>query len=690
MGGKVLSEEVSNLVGATASIEEDSTISPPITHTPPDPPPEPPPNEEESQITEGLSTCKLIKLNIKNMFSTKMVVYSYNPATLTHSYVANEGYLFNLITEGKELIWKPKVDKFANGITVKEECDGRRSYKVYIATDVCTDYKSQPIEGCKIKVPLSHQLATVDIKNLSSTCELVYNYNPSDDSHMFTANPGYLINKVTKRDTVLWDAEDYNNVYSNRVFVGFNESLEPIFRVYFPGEPPKLSVPVPPKPLEPDLTKPTLITLDVKIKEPTNEILYEYDKRNQTHTFTPLPGFAIDRVVKGRNQMWKCEDGVYPEKVLIILDQGGDQVLRFQFPEPVKQVPLRQPEPRLELPPHSSHKREHLLVETEYDQRVPVDLNVQIDQGTKFFTYDDRTSVSIFIANDDYVFGKIKDVDYVGNGENEITVWDPKNSGEHSYRVEYDTIDYFITVYLVNGSKKEFKKVNRKWVDHTHSRPSEIVAISLNIKHRTSSGYFEYYRSGNVETYIPIEGYLFRLVKSLTGLTFFGSDVVIWSTNEPENYSDKVEIIDKHTVVIYSVRGKVWEYKKGANNKWLLEKEYTVDRDKSVFCEFVDLDINDLPVAGNVQLALSMSLFSYHMDCYTYRTNTGYRFYRVRDGDMIIWETLYDRTSANKVEYCKHFSSSLQRLYITLVDGTEKVFEWAGSLPLYKSWKELI
>ncbi|UKJ90653.1 hypothetical protein MACJ_001587 [Theileria orientalis] len=178
------------------------------------------------------------------------------------------------------------------------------------------------------------QLITVDIKNCSTNSEVVCDYNTSDNSSTFTANPGYLINKVTKRDTVLWDAKDYNNVYSNRVFVGFNESLEPIFRVYFPGEPPKLSVPVPPKPLKPDLTKPTLITLDVKIKEPTNEILYEYDKRNQTHTFTPLPGFAIDRVVKGRNQMWKCEDGVYPEKVLIILDQGGDQVLRFQFPEP--------------------------------------------------------------------------------------------------------------------------------------------------------------------------------------------------------------------------------------------------------------------------------------------------------------------------------------------------------------------
>nr|PVC50499.1 hypothetical protein MACL_00002231 [Theileria orientalis] len=188
-----------------------------------------------------------------------------------------------------------------------------------------------------------HRLVTVDIKNCSTNSRVSCDYDPTNDSSTFTPNQGYFINKVTKREAVLWDAKDYNYIYSNKLFVGFNQNHESVFRVYFPPKPPKIPVleppkplePEPPKPVEPEPTKPILFTLDVKIKRNTNEFLYHYDERYRTHTFTPNKGFAIDRVVKGRHHVWQCENGVYPEKVLIIPDQDGEPVLRFMFPKSV-------------------------------------------------------------------------------------------------------------------------------------------------------------------------------------------------------------------------------------------------------------------------------------------------------------------------------------------------------------------
>ncbi|BAM42429.1 uncharacterized protein TOT_040000796 [Theileria orientalis strain Shintoku] len=178
-------------------------------------------------------------------------------------------------------------------------------------------------------------LVTVNIKKCCTDSRLVCDYNPSDDSRTFTPNQGYLINKVTKSDAVLWDAKDFNDIYSNKVVVGLNEYHERVFRVYFPPKPPKIPIIEPPKPVEPEPTKPMLFTLDVKIKRSTNEFLYQYDERHLTHTFTPNKGFAIDRVVKGNHQVWKCENCVYPERVLIIPDQDGEPVLRFMFPNSV-------------------------------------------------------------------------------------------------------------------------------------------------------------------------------------------------------------------------------------------------------------------------------------------------------------------------------------------------------------------
>ncbi|BAM40582.1 uncharacterized protein TOT_020000837 [Theileria orientalis strain Shintoku] len=283
-----------------------------------------------------------------------------------------------------------------------------------------------------------HGLVTVDIKKLYSTHELAYKYNPSDDSKTFTPNQGYLINKVTKRDAVLWDARDYGNVYSDKVFVGFNQNHERVFRVYFPGEPPRLSVFEPPKPLEP-----LLITLDVKTQRNTDQVLYEYNVRDQVHTFTPLPRFLVDRVVKGRRQLWECEDGVYPEKIMIIPDQYGEPTLRFKFPKSGSKGVRN--ESLLEKSSNNDYESES---NNDYEL---VNLNIAVNKSTDKFEYAKKREYVIYTANDNYAFKLVND--------NKIEIW--KADEEKEYATKVMAADNKVLIYIGEGTSACTKVFNK-------------------------------------------------------------------------------------------------------------------------------------------------------------------------------------------------------------------------------------
>ncbi|UKK01518.2 hypothetical protein MACK_002334 [Theileria orientalis] len=200
-------------------------------------------------------------------------------------------------------------------------------------------------------------LVTVDIKNCYTNYEVICDYNQSDDITVFTPNQGYLIDKVTKRGAVLWDAKNYGNVYGSKVFVGAGEEGNKVFRVYFPQplQPEHLE---PPKRLEPETGKPRLVTLDIRNKKSTQEVKYKYDEKHSTHIFTPNKGYLIHDVMRKGKLMWVCENGVYPEKVLIFPDKKGELILRFKFP-------------KVDDTPEEPFETDHRLIDLDLDNTRP-------------------------------------------------------------------------------------------------------------------------------------------------------------------------------------------------------------------------------------------------------------------------------------------------------------------------------
>ncbi|UVC49905.1 hypothetical protein MACK_003523 [Theileria orientalis] len=167
-------------------------------------------------------------------------------------------------------------------------------------------------------------LISVNINERESTDEVCYQYNELNDTHTFTPNHGCLIKKVIKGTRVLWDSKDFDYQYGTHVFVGVNEHSEPVFRVYFPR--PEIVV-------DPQELDPKLVSVDLKQKHSNRFFSYKYDKKLQTHTFTPNPPYVFYRATKGDHVIWRHESGEYPERLLIVPDEYGHSMLRVQFPE---------------------------------------------------------------------------------------------------------------------------------------------------------------------------------------------------------------------------------------------------------------------------------------------------------------------------------------------------------------------
>ncbi|UKJ90731.2 hypothetical protein MACJ_001665 [Theileria orientalis] len=79
------------------------------------------------------------------------------------------------------------------------------------------------------------QLITLNVKNRRTTDYIVYKYNPSENSHTYTAKPPHLIEKVTVGNELAWQSK--KNQYGNKVVVTTDKDNKALLTVHFPMVP---------------------------------------------------------------------------------------------------------------------------------------------------------------------------------------------------------------------------------------------------------------------------------------------------------------------------------------------------------------------------------------------------------------------------------------------------------------------
>nr|PVC53789.1 hypothetical protein MACL_00003487 [Theileria orientalis] len=550
---------------------------------------------------------KLVVVDIKNRFNTNRIYYERNDLDNLHIFIAKEPYLIGRVRRGERVLWEHSDGHYGEEVILRYDRNGDPLLRINFAeVEPESDDEHAPARPRHPPKPLEHELLfapipskppsethegslsprhvapatpellspregesevesqasdaepeadltpiTVDINKRESSKYINYEYDSEQHTHTFTPADAYFIFIVKRGEEHLWKSK--GGIYPEKLTELVDKSGNPVLRLQFPQDV-VLDIELKSEP-EPEPEQ-YLLTLDLKIKETTAEVRYEYDEDTGTHTFTPLPRFLVDRVVKGRHHVWQCENGVYPEKVLIIPDENGDPVLRLKFPD-VTIVP----EPVAHVAPVPAETKGKMAKE-------PIELDIGMEASTQTIEYSCKLNVCTFRPRSNYAFSIVKELKGYSFSGTAIIIWKATSHKEYLSRVEYDYVNKLATLYLCDGTIKKFKKISSEWVDHTHVLPSGRTPIFLDIECTHNTYFFDYFRDGNTEIYIPKPDYIFKQVKRVPVPTILGLDAIIWSTDDPKFYSVKVQVTDRNTVTVYSCNGFTQVFMKSPDNGW--------------------------------------------------------------------------------------------------------------------------
>ncbi|UKK02461.2 hypothetical protein MACK_002554 [Theileria orientalis] len=280
-----------------------------------------PPTQPEFQFT-------LLEMDIKVKKTDQYVIYKKDVMNEREKFTCKPGYLIYKVYSGLKLVTTAANHKYFDRVVIYKDEFGNKNLQGLVPGQID---EGDPDEPLPVFTPpdadftllqsevLDHQnhLLYVNLKNKISTRFVTYEADVANNVDIFTAKEPYRFALVMNGNSRAWKYK--NGDHPNQVFVFMDEKGSPFLRLGFPR-------------VVSRFPKPTLITLDVRNSESNHEFSYEYDASAETKIFRPKPGFLIDKVMKGTTLMWKCENFIYPEKVMIIPDENGERALRLEFP----------------------------------------------------------------------------------------------------------------------------------------------------------------------------------------------------------------------------------------------------------------------------------------------------------------------------------------------------------------------
>ncbi|UKJ89393.2 hypothetical protein MACJ_002643 [Theileria orientalis] len=570
----------------------------------------PDPSQLESDPDRHLANVSLIKVNIEDNRTSDKITYEFNSKNKTHSFIANTGYLFDAAYEGSITLWNCMPGKYADRINVTEHSDDTRSITVFIPLEAQSDHSEVECESpSTVKLPKIYDPHKKNSKR-------VFMYDTEEEYADMSDQAGK--NSDKPKPVAGLDFEIQENKPESKSHLENEVELES-----------ETATGTEIQDIQPEPEQESnfqLITLDVKTKESINGVCYEYDENNRTHTFTPLPGFLVGRVVKGQHKMWECENGVYPEKVFIFPNEDGEMILRVQFPT----------KPRLES------DSDFEFVSSSHSGRVVAAPSRAYDPTPRRIPMDRYAPP--------------------------VPVHKPPETPMYSLDVDqmHSAVD-----------SRAFKRIEstrtRSPPEHRYSDaglPKYKIPVDLTIDFRWNTFLFDYSKLNNVATYTPKEGYAFGKVKLFSGYYSRGSELVLWTTQTPEKFANKVVVIEHSKIILYLDDATTVVFKKGSNNLWI-EDEYSFEGSGLDWdYQYISLDINRKRTTDVYKV--SRHYHDSNIVEYVYLPKNGYKFSVVKQGGEKVWAITDQNRYSTRVSVMKF--SHFTEVIIGLADGTSLIY----------------
>ncbi|BAM40601.1 uncharacterized protein TOT_020000856 [Theileria orientalis strain Shintoku] len=664
---------------------------------------------ENHKITQNKnkSTPKLITVDVTKQRSNDQYRYEYKFYKLSHTFIAEPGHLIEKVTFQDSVLWDSKDygNCYSNQVFVGRDEKGKKVFRIYFPTDapkICATFLPEPVKDYETvegresesKYEKLHESIPPKPKRRQSVYYPLLNrlYQPStgpqtfqDPESYYEMGPGREMKPEEKLKAELGpESESAGGIDIQHIRSILKDIQRKIGSVTPPIPEPKT-----------ESTKPKLVTLEVKNKKSTEEIDYEYDEKHRTHTFTPNKGYLIHDVTRKGKVMWECENGVYPERVLIFLDANGEPALRLQFPGDVPsqtqpQIPESEPEPLLE-PDHTSRVRDTFQLPgsgtdaTEFfsPRRTEETMRHAQSDPESFFkpihTHLSDSRERIVHLDSDRVMPHKRTL----RPEPRIRVSVPPPKPEP----DKDTEPIYRSDLIDSVAEPQHTPEKPTVVPSTYKSGEFVYSkdparLFLDFTKRTDVFKYDTHVSNHI--YTPTTPHIFNKVSILNPHPLATLD--IWETETPEEFAYRVEQFGFHHVLIYSNNGNYVLFDRDDNDNWT-RHDFPKVKGAPISSLRLEHKVAKFDDEGKVDSAVLLKKliqvdiarkFNTFMSEYTKEGNV----YTFRPGEGYVISAVMDSSSDT---YLGQHDVTEDMLTLKLLDGSTKTFKRVG-----KKWLDFM
>ncbi|UKJ89143.2 hypothetical protein MACJ_002390 [Theileria orientalis] len=315
---------------------------------------------------------------------------------------------------------------------------------------------------------------------------------------------------------------------------------------------------------------PVPIVIDIKKEEETDQVRYQYDSSEDSHTFTTKPGYTIQKVVKGDTILWDSKDfgNQYSSRVYVGKDDKGEMSFIVDLISTVPKDPTdketyfkgvatdsKATELDLSIPRTDSDSDDE-----EHSADKLVVLNISDKRSTHIVHYEQLANgVEIFTAYEPYRFVLVTKGSY--------TVWRYQHGQfpNKAYILRDENANSFCRLEFPKPELKNFNLPTARSLKppRNEEEPEEVVVIPHNIEphlfnqlqqshkvdldvhSKVNSFNCDYHRKGRSHIYTAKTGYLFNTVRV--------GNMFLWTATDIREYAHRVEFFSYKFPGMYEV-----------------------------------------------------------------------------------------------------------------------------------------
>ncbi|UVC50252.1 hypothetical protein MACK_004128 [Theileria orientalis] len=433
---------------------------------------QPQPQQRPDQI-------QLIELELNNRQTTDQILYEINEEKEFERYTCLPGFLISRIIKNGMVVREPEKNDLFNRAVVSGP-KGQKKLAALLPGDI--DKTSVAFE--------------LELGDKQTTEYYIYKIDTATSREKFTCKSGFLISKVLKRGNAV--AQPEKGDYFDRAVIYLDKQGKKQLKTLFPGDNDD-GDPVEPTAMhtiaaimrattsdqaptalvgagtgagttsasgQQPLIPKTGVRINVFKTQSTNT--YKYVESGNIKTFIAEDNYGFNMVNIGNIGMWVAEDN---DKLAKRVDYSTNSFTKIS-------------EIRIDL--FDGNEKRFVAGENEVWKEAtaikitPLTVNIRTLTSNDMYESSSHGNYRNFMAKSGWAFNRVIESGCyfaINASDNAPAIWQAEDRNEYAVKIIRDGASLFneiteMTIYLINGEERKFKKSGDKWVQLQPSKPN--------------------------------------------------------------------------------------------------------------------------------------------------------------------------------------------------------------------------